>query len=175
MFIGFPPDQFGDYTSFLEIAFALNVLFNAWHAIPINLAERWTRFGKYAEKPGAEAYDKVRNFSKAVVRWGQRSGVVLAPLIVAALYGLPDEALVTNTGAIAISLSAAPLPLTFLLVQAARGGFLLWLLARNVAGFLERYRSETFKLRRHVRQSEKLRARWLRERQSRQGREEGEE
>ena len=174
MFIGFPPGQLGDYTSFLEIAFALNVLFNAWQAIPTNLAERWTRFGKYAEKPGAETYDKVRSFSKAVVRWGQRSGVVLALLIVAVLYGLPDEAQVTNTGAIAIFLSAAPLPFTFLLVQAARGGFLLWLLVRNVGGFV-RHRSETFRLRRYVRQSEKLRARWLRERRRLQGHEEREE
>ena len=70
----FPPGELGDYTSFLEIAFALNILFTAWRAIPDNLAERRAGVGRYAERPGAEAYENVGKWSKAVIRWGRRFG-----------------------------------------------------------------------------------------------------
>lgn len=164
---GFPPGQFGDYTSFLEIAFALNILFNAWHAIPTSLTRRRGGVGKYAEKPGAASYDSVGKWSKVIVRCGQGTGLLFAFAIAAALYVLADEVPVDQNAAMLILLAVAPLPVTYLLVRAIHIGFALWLVARNLRGLFAHWRS-MFILARDVHRSEELRERWMREREGRQ-------
>lgn len=164
---GFPPGQFGDYTSFLEIAFALNILFNAWHAIPTNLTRRRGGVGKYAETPGAASYESVGRWSKRVVRCGQGTGLLFAFATVAALYAVADGVPVDRDAAMVILLAVAPLPVTYLLVRTIHTGFALWLIARNLRGLIAHWRS-MFILARDVHRSEELRERWMREREERQ-------
>ena len=159
------PPEFGDYTSFLEIAFALNVLFNAWQAIPTNLARRRPGLAKHAESAGVEGYDFVRTLSEVVVWGGRALGIVAAVLIVAALYGLPDDTPVDWASAVAILLAVAPLPLTFVLVYLIYGAFLLWLAGRNVKDFVAEWWS-VIVLARDIRRTERMRELWQLQRQS---------
>lgn len=91
--------------------------------------------GKYAERPGAEAYDNVSKWSKGVIRWGRRCGALFAFLIVVGLFAIADGTPINGLGATAVFLSVTPLPLTLVLVYAIYWMFLAWLTVRNLKSF----------------------------------------
>ena len=131
-----PPDCFGDYKSFLEIGFALNALFGAWHAIPEALskkrrAARRTSISKYAEEVSAEAYDRVDRISLRIVCLGRVFGVLAALGIATALFLIPDDVVVNGAGAVAIAGICMPVPAAIAGTFLVDWGFVAYLTVRK--------------------------------------------
>ncbi len=132
------PAEFADYTSFLEVAFAINLLFGGWKGFARFLLERRRlSFNRYAVKTRVEAVDDAverlleeisarneacRRVCRGVERWGRIVGFVMAAVIVAALFAIGNREVVDGPMLAGIVVAALPVPLTMalmVLVQAA--------------------------------------------------------
>ena len=112
-----PPGQFGDYGSFLEMAFAINVLFCTWSKPGVALTNwliqraRRERENSRVELPQtvSKRIFKFQNeCGQSIPRWRWTAGVV-ALVILLAEFNLADDASVNIWGALAVAATMFPL------------------------------------------------------------------
>lgn len=132
------PSQFADYTSFLEVAFAINLLFGGWQGFARLLLERRRlSFNRYAMKARVEAVDDAvqrlleeisarneacRRVCRGVERWGRVVGFAMAAVIVAALFLVGNGEVVDGPMLAGIVVVALPVPLTMALMVLVQAG-----------------------------------------------------
>ena len=120
---------FGDYESFLEIAFAVNILYGAWEDIRARLAARsldgtafLANFAQVIDDNTAGAYGDLVGKAKRVrnrfTRWGRIISFTIAALIAAGLFWFPSALSVPAWGKslIALSILAFPIVMLFMVV-----------------------------------------------------------
>lgn len=113
-----PPNTFGDFSSFLEMAFAINVLFSTWSRPGAALTE-WLiqRAGRDQENNRTEleetqVRERIYTFQqkcyRAIPTWRWAAGTV-AGLILVAQFSLADSSPVAIWGMVVIGLTMLPL------------------------------------------------------------------
>ena len=127
---------FGDYETFLAIAFAVNILFGAWEAIRARLAARsiggtafLTSFAALIDHDTARAYGDLIGRAKRVrnrfTRAGRALSFIVAVAIAAALFWFPSNQPVATVAKWLIALSILVFPLTMTVMIAADWAFRL--------------------------------------------------
>ena len=120
------PPEFGAYTSFLEIAFAVNLLFGVWDGLAAKMSGwRISELRRLQGNIRASAIDAVRPALKnrevvcnrkceTIKKWGRRAGVMFAAVIALVLFVVGDSATVSGWKVVGIAGLAAPLPVSFI-------------------------------------------------------------
>ena len=137
------PSEFADYTSFLEVAVAINLIFGGWRRFSRFLLERRRiSFRRYAMKVRIDSVDeameqrardemavrheKCGDLCGRVERIGRILGVVMAIVIVALLFFAGNE---TPVGAWMLGLivaAAAPVPATMAAMLLIQSAYRVW-------------------------------------------------
>lgn len=128
--------MFGDYETFLAIAFAVNILFGAWQAIRERLAARsiggtefLTSFAALIDHDTARAYGDLVGRAKRVrdrfTQTGRAFSFIVAVAIAAALFWYPSSQHIATWAKWLIALSIVLFPLTMTLMIAVDWTFRL--------------------------------------------------
>ena len=135
------PLKFGDYSSFLEIAFAVNLLFGFWHALSKGLTDWQTatandweiRFKANDVDAGRGILQRIQRRHEICRHWcskaqkiGRSVSIVIAILIARALYFYPEGATLDHYSVVLIGLSILPVPIVGLVMCAFTVGFSVW-------------------------------------------------
>ena len=121
--------------------------------------------GKYVEELGEQSYETAYRWPRGVVAAGRGLGLVGACLIVAVLFGVPDDAAVDALGASCIALLSAPVPLAIGMTYLVDWVFLGWLRVRKARGWIT-FWLDLFRVMRKVGRSDEIRAAWLARREN---------
>ena len=118
-----PPDTLGDFSSFLEMAFAINVLFSTWSRPGAALTEWLIQRAAHdqealdqeksrVELEKTEVRERIYAFQqkchRAIPRWRWAAGTVAA-LILATQFLLADSSPVATWGMVVIGMTMLPL------------------------------------------------------------------
>ena len=137
------PNQFGDYTSFLEMAFAINLLFGVWDGLSgLLLDKRRKNFALYMSRFHASALDNdgaavlgaiQRRDTKCTVlcdgikKWGRILGIVAAIIISILMFVMGNGRTVEIWPEIlAFGILALPVPLACLAMFSIHIIFRFW-------------------------------------------------
>ena len=132
---------FGDYTSFLELAFGVNFLFGVWTALyrrlyawQVAISRKFGRqFRVLAADRGGEVREIIRIRQQRSRRWcsqiqrrGRWFSIFIAPPILLALLYFPDAHPVNFLGIWLIILSISPIPIVALMMCAVTFAVEVW-------------------------------------------------
>lgn len=122
------PPKFGDYTSFLEIAFGVNLLFGVWDGLAAKMSGwRISELRRLQGNIRVSAVDAVtpalekreaacNRKCETIKKWGRTAGVIFAGVIALVLFVVGDNATVSGWKMSGIAVLVAPLPVSFILV-----------------------------------------------------------
>lgn len=122
------PPEFGDYTSFLEIAFGVNLLFGVWDGLAAKMSGwRISELRRLQGNIRVSAVDAVtpalekreaacNRKCETIKKWGRTAGVVFAVMTALVLFVVGDSTAVSGWKVGGIAVLAAPLPVSIILI-----------------------------------------------------------
>ena len=122
------PPEFGDYTSFLEIAFGVNLLFGVWDGLAAKMSGwRTSELRRLQGNIRVSAVDAVtpalekreaacNRKCETIKKWGRRAGVMFALVTALVLFVVGDSVAVSGWKVGGIAVLAAPLPVSIILI-----------------------------------------------------------